>query len=70
MIEIIGLLATLFVLISFLQKSEIGIRKFNIVGASLFIVYGILISSISVWLLNGILLGVHIKRLRDLRHEW
>ncbi len=69
MIELIGLLATLFVLVSFLQKSEVGIRKFNIVGASLFIIYGILISSISVWLLNGILLGVHIKRLRDLRNE-
>lgn len=69
MIELIGLLATLFVLISFLQKSEVGIRKFNIVGASLFIIYGILISSISVWLLNAILLGVHIKRLKDLRNE-
>ena len=69
MIELIGLLATLFVLVSFLQKSEISIRKFNIVGASLFIIYGLLISSISVWLLNGILLGVHIKRLKDLRYE-
>lgn len=69
MIELIGLLATLFVLISFLQKSEVGIRKFNIVGASLFIIYGILISSISVWLLNAILLGVHIKRLKELSNE-
>lgn len=69
MIELIGLLATLFVLVSFLQKSEIGIRKFNIVGASLFIIYGILISSISVWLLNAILLGVHIKRLKELSNE-
>lgn len=69
MIELIGLLATLFVLISFLQKSETGIRKFNIVGASLFIIYGILISSISVWLLNAILLGIHIKRLKELHNE-
>lgn len=69
MIELIGLLATLFVLVSFLQKSEVGIRKFNIVGASLFIIYGILISSISVWLLNAILLGVHIKRLKELSNE-
>nr|DAO33630.1 MAG TPA: inner membrane protein [Caudoviricetes sp.] len=69
MIELIGLLATLFVLVSFLQKSEIGIRKFNIIGASLFIIYGILISSISVWLLNAILLGVHIKRLKELSNE-
>ena len=69
MIELIGLLATLFVLISFLQKSETGIRKFNIVGASLFIIYGILISSISVWLLNAILLGIHIKRLKELSNE-
>lgn len=69
MIELIGLIATLFVLISFLQKSEINIRKFNIVGAILFVIYGFLISSISVWLLNGILLGVHIKRLKELYNE-
>lgn len=69
MSELIGLIATLFVLISFLQKSEINIRKFNIVGASLFVIYGFLISSISVWLLNGILLGVHIKRLKELYNE-
>ena len=69
MIELIGLIATLFVLISFLQKSEINIRKFNIVGASLFVIYGLLISSVSVWLLNGILLGVHIKRLKELYNE-
>lgn len=63
-IELIGILATVFVLISFLMKDAARIRKINIIGASLFILYGMLINSISVWLLNGVLLIVHIIYLR------
>lgn len=59
MIEIIGILASVFVLISFLFKSESTIRIINIVGAILFVIYGILINSISVWLVNGSLIFVH-----------
>lgn len=69
--EAIGLLASVFVLLSFLTKGERNIRLINIVGASLFVVYGALIGALSVWLLNGILLGVHIVRLTTIskRHR-
>ena len=60
-VELIGIVATLFVLVSFLMKDAARIRKVNIVGAFLFVVYGLLINSISVWLLNAILMIVHIK---------
>lgn len=63
-IELIGVTATIFVLISFLMKEAKSIRKVNIIGAALFVIYGVLIGSISVWLLNAVLLIVHIKRLR------
>ncbi len=58
--EIIGLLGTIFVLISFLMRKERTIRTVNIIGAILFVVYGICIGAISTWLLNGILILIHI----------
>ena len=46
------------------MKGERKIRLINIVGATLFIGYGILINSISVTLLNTGLVLVHIYFLR------
>ena len=60
MIEILGILASCFVLMSFILRGEKKIRLVNIIGATMFVIYGILINSLSVWLLNGILIGVHI----------
>ncbi|MDY0346512.1 MAG: hypothetical protein RBQ70_02470 [Acholeplasma sp.] len=62
--ETIGILAGALVLVSFLMKGERKIRLINIVGATLFIGYGILINSISVTLLNTGLVLVHIYFLR------
>jgi len=61
--EIIGIIATLFVLLSFLFTSEKRIRQINIVGAVIFIVYGILITAHSVYILNGALIIIHIYKL-------
>lgn len=58
--EIIGLAGTIFVLISFLMKDIKAVRIINIIGAALFVVYGALIGALSTWLLNGILIIVHI----------
>lgn len=60
MIEVLGILASCFVLASFVLRGEKKIRLVNIIGATAFVVYGALINSISVWLLNGILILVHI----------
>ncbi len=59
-VEIIGILAGVVVLSSFLQKGEIKIRLLNLVGAVLFVIYGLLISSLSVWLINFLLVLVNI----------
>lgn len=66
-IELLGIAATVFVLISFLMKDAARIRAINIVGAFLFVIYGLLINSISVWLLNAVLMIVHIKFLKGVR---
>ena len=58
--EIIGIIATLFVLLSFLFKDAKTIRTVNIIGAILFVVYGWNLHALSVWLLNGVLVAIHI----------
>lgn len=58
--EAIGIAGTLFVLLSFLMKDIRKVRIINIVGAVLFVVYGLLIGALSTWLLNGILIIIHI----------
>ena len=61
--EWLGLAAAALVLVSFLMKDERTIRIVNIVGASVFVVYGFTIHSASVWVMNLALIAVHIVRL-------
>ena len=69
MYEIVGIIATLFVLISFLFTTEKRIRQFNIIGAVLFLVYGIIMQAISVYVLNGALIIIHIYKLLKMRKQ-
>jgi hypothetical protein len=62
-VEIFGVTAGALVLISFLMKGERNIRYINIIGSLIFIVYGVMISSLSVTLLNVGLTLVHIVKL-------
>jgi len=62
-IEIVGIVATLFILVSFLMNSERKIRMINIVGAVIFVVYGVAIGAASVWLLNAALILIHVWKL-------
>lgn len=61
--ESIGILASIIVLISFIAKGENKIRIINIIGALVFVIYGLLINSFSVWFLNGMLCLVHVWKL-------
>ena len=58
--EILGIIASILVLISFLFKKERNIRLVNILGAIIFVIYGLLINALSIWLLNGILIFIHL----------
>ena len=48
------------------MKGEIKIRIINIIGAIIFVVYGMSINAFSVWFLNGTLCLVHIYKLMHL----
>ncbi len=61
--EIIGTIASIIVLLSFLMKGEKRIRLINILGALVFVIYGVLIGAFSIWFLNSILVVIHIYKL-------
>ena len=67
--EIVGTIASVIVLVSFLMKGEKNIRLINIFGAFLFIVYGVMTNAFSIWFLNAGLLVVHIIKLYQLKKE-
>ncbi len=68
-LEWLGLLAAALVLVSFLMKDERTIRLVNIIGATVFVVYGLLIHSGSVWLMNGALVVVHVIKLTKIKRN-
>lgn len=62
--ELIGTLASIIVLISFTVKGEQKIRLINIAGAFAFIIYGLLINAFSIWFLNGMLVLIHLYKIK------
>lgn len=58
--EIIGIVATLFIIASFLTKDLTKVRIVNLVGSVIFIVYGVLIHSWSTAILNVVMIIVHL----------
>lgn len=59
MIELLGYLATTLVAASFLLKDVIKLRLVNAIGAACFVVYGVIIGSYPVVLLNAFLVCVN-----------
>lgn len=61
--EIVGIIASFILILSFLQKDERKLRMINIVGTIMYIIYGFLINALSVWFLNIIILCINGYRL-------
>jgi hypothetical protein len=59
-IEIIGYIAMALIAISFLMKNIRTLRIFNALGATAFIIYGILLKQPPIYLLNSFILLVHL----------
>ena len=62
-VEILGIVASLFVISAFLFKNVKIIRLLDAVGALLYVIYGILIHSYANILLNTVLIAVQIYHL-------
>jgi len=65
--EILGIIATIFIVIAFALSGELKIRIFDLVGAILFIIYGITINSFSTILLNIILTIIQIYKIYKMK---
>ncbi|MGV6989124.1 YgjV family protein [Testudinibacter sp. P80/BLE/0925] len=69
LIEVLGYIATAFVAGSFLLSSMLYLRLINAIGAMMFIVYGILIASMPVVLLNVFITVVNIYQIIKLKRR-
>ena len=58
--EWLGLLASAFILVSFLTNNQIKTRIINMVGCVIFVVYGFILPAYSTAFMNGALFIVHI----------
>ncbi len=67
LIEILGIVASLFVISAFLFKDIKIIRILDGIGALLYVIYGILIHSYANILLNVVLVAVQVYHLTKLR---
>lgn len=69
MVEIIGIIASITVAVSFFMNGETRIRTVNIIGSAIFGIYGILIGSISIILLNAVSIIVNIMKIYKINKE-
>ena len=61
--EWVGLLASIFVLVSFLFSNELKTRLINFVGCAIWVEYGFVVGAYSTSFMNGALIIVHIVKL-------
>lgn len=61
--EVIGLIASIFVLVSFIPKEIRLIRCINIIGCIIWVIYGLLIEALSVWVMNFLVMIIHLFHL-------
>ena len=58
--EWLGIIASAFILVSFLFTKQLVIRIINMVGCVIFVVYGLLLPTYSTAFMNGALFIVHV----------
>lgn len=65
--EVVGIVASLLVFISFFWSNEKVTRIVNMVGCVVFVIYAILIQSLSVCVINGACFILHVVKLVQMR---
>lgn len=67
--EWLGIAGTLFIILAFTMNGERKIRVLDLIGALLFVIYGVTIHSFSTVLLNVVLVVVQAYKLLRRRYE-
>ena len=68
-LELIGWVGNVFVVISFLNNDTLKLRSYNLVGASLWLVYGIVAGSFSIIFLNVVVISIQIVKITQILKE-
>ena len=68
-LELIGWIGNVFVVISFLNNDTLKLRSYNLVGASLWLVYGIVAGSFSIIFLNIVVISIQIVKITQILRE-
>ena len=68
-LELIGWIGNVFVVISFLNNYTLKLRSYNLVGASLWLVYGIVAGSFSIIFLNVVVISIQIVKITQILRE-
>ena len=66
-IEILGWVATLVIIVSFLVNDIKTLRTFSLIGAILWVIYGFAIQSSSIVFLNLVIVGIQIYKLYKIK---
>ncbi len=65
-LELIGWIGNIFVVISFLNNDTLKLRSYNLVGASLWLAYGIIAGSFSIIFLNIVVISIQIVKITQI----
>ena len=65
-LELVGWVATFVVIGSFLVNDMIKLRSINLIGATLWLIYGIIASSYSIMFLNIVVMSIQIFKINQL----
>lgn len=68
-LELIGWIGNVFVVISFLNNDTLKLRSYNLVGASLWLVYGIVAGSFSIIFLNVVVISIQTVKISQIIKE-
>lgn len=61
MVEVVGIIASILVIVSFSMTRNRTIRIVNIIACIVFVAYGFVIQALAIWFLNGFLIFVHLR---------
>tara|TARA_B100001939_G_C16471366_1_gene417395 strand:- start:295 stop:522 length:228 start_codon:yes stop_codon:yes gene_type:complete len=68
-LELIGWIGNVFVVISFLNNDTLKLRSYNLVGASLWLFYGIVAGSFSIIFLNVVVISIQTVKISQIIKE-
>lgn len=69
MVEVIGIIASMLVTVSFFMNGEKRIRLANLIGSVVFLAYGLMLGSISVIFINLVSIVVNAIKIYKINKE-